>query len=397
MKNFYTNERAARAAWTYIAEQRDGCVRPFLDVMGPVGALEWLMGNSHAIPPELQTVVADRKSFDDIIDQWRARLEHLDTKRDMELAAAHNASLLIPSDPQWPRLTVAMGQWQPIGIWVKGNSERLGHLGEKSVSIVGCRASSNYGNQACADIAWDLARDKWTVVSGGAFGIDSVAHKAALKAGGVTISVVAGGLDSLYPASHQDMFREIVDCGGAIASLHPPLTRPTRWRFLDRNRLIAGMTTGTVVVEAGLRSGALNTARHARDMGKYLGAVPGSLFSAVSMGTNRLIREGATLIRHGDDVKELMGPLGGVTLHDGPPPDGLWDQMSGDEKIVYDALPYARLTTVERLVNAAGLSYSRVQSALGGLEMNGFVQHVKGQWKRHTKQGSPTSTATQIG
>lgn len=383
----YSEEHKARAAWTYLAEARDTIATGVVATMGAQPALEWICSQSTTPPQQLwEAAVAAPKKFDDAIQQWKTRVTRLETDKDLDIAHHHGARFIIPSDPQWPEQLCVMGEYQPFGLWVKGNIDALGATPHLCVSIVGCRASSNYGEEVAATISWDLAKQGWTIVSGGAFGIDSVCHRATINAGGTTVAVTAGGIDDLYPVRHKDMFDAIVDSGGTIVTLHPPRARPTRWRFLDRNRLIAGLSAGTIVVEAGLRSGALNTASHARTMGTHVGAVPGSVLAPTCAGTNKLIRDGAVLVQNATEIQELLSPVGAVVVNDRPEPDGLWDAMDDDERIVYDALPKVRMTTTERVTRAAGLSPRKVVRALGGLEMKGFIDRVDGQWKRHTSK-----------
>src|SRR5690349_24006519 len=190
--------------------------------------------------------------------------------------------------------------------------------------MVGSRAATSYGGHVAGEIAADLGERGWAVVSGGAYGIDAAAHRGALAAEGVTIAVLACGVDYPYPAGHADLFAAIC-AQGLVVSEWAPGSRPARTRFLTRNRVIAALACGTVIVEAGERSGALNTARHAANLGKPLMAVPGPVTSAQSAGCHRIIRDwGASCVTRAADVIELLSPLGTPDALAPGDPDRAW-------------------------------------------------------------------------
>ena len=224
------------------------------------------------------------------------------------------------------------------------------------------------------------------VVSGGAFGIDAAALRGALHAG-PTLSVSAGGVDRLYPAANADLLSAVIGTGALVAEV-PPGCQPGRHRFLTRNRLIAAMSGATVVVEAAWRSGALSTARHARDLGRGLGAVPGPVTSMESVGCHRLLRNGAVCVTDADDALELIAPLGEIdpeatrAAAAGQAGSGLLDGLSEEASAVIDALPARGSARVETLTRAAGLSEQEVVSALGLLELSGRVQRDGPRWRR---------------
>jgi DNA processing protein len=223
-----------------------------------------------------------------------------------------------------------LGLRRPYALWLRGEAD-LRYCCLRSVSIVGARAATAYGAHVGTEMAAALAERGWTVVSGGAYGIDSCAHRGALAADGVTIAVLACGVDVAYPAGHADLLTAIA-AQGVLVSEWPPGRTPTRRRFLIRNRVIGALSRGTVVVEAGLRSGALNTARHARDLGRPLMAVPGPVTSAVSAGCHRVIREWAAVcVTSAADVVEMLTPLGESDLDrtSGAPGDGLGQPRPG--------------------------------------------------------------------
>lgn len=192
----------------------------------------------------------------------------------------------------------------PIGLIIKGNRELLER---KSISIVGTRNPTPYGQKVAAEIAANFVDRDWVVTSGGAYGIDTAAHKGALISEGETIAVLACGLDVLYPAGNARLFSEIAETG-LLISEYLPGTRALPHRFLNRNRLIAAIGDGTLVVEAAFRSGALRTARDAQELQRVVMAIPGPINSPLSEGCHRLIGEGAAAICCGvNDALELMG------------------------------------------------------------------------------------------
>jgi DNA processing protein len=201
-------------------------------------------------------------------------------------------------------------------------------------------------------------------VSGAAYGIDGMAHRAALASGGVTVAVLAGGLDRFYPSGHEALLTRIVESGLVLSEV-PPGTPPTKWRFLQRNRLIAALTCATVVLEAGWRSGSLNTAGHAAALGRPLGAVPGPVTSAASAGCHRLIREyDAVLVTNAAEMAELAGE---VPQDDSAAGAG----RSQEETRVLDALSARAPRTVEDIARRSGLSVAGTQAVLGALELDG--------------------------
>ena len=266
----------------------------------------------------------------------------------------------------------------PLVLWAVG-PEHLADLAARSCALVGTRASTGYGEYVAADIATGLAERDVAVVSGGAYGIDGAAHRAALAADGATVAVLAGGVDVPYPAGHSALLHRIAT-HGLIVSEYPPGLRPARHRFLTRNRLVAAFGGATVVVEAGLRSGAANTAAWAEALGRPLCAVPGPVTSSASAGCHVLVRNGAHLVTRADEIVELMGRMGELAAepaHQGSPLDGLTEQ----ELRVYDALPARGARSVDEVAVAAGMPATQVLGPLAALELAGLVKRQDGQWK----------------
>ena len=266
----------------------------------------------------------------------------------------------------------------PLVLWAVG-PEHLADLAARSCALVGTRASTGYGEYVAADLATGLVEREVAVVSGGAYGIDGAAHRAALAADGLTVAVLAGGVDVPYPAGHSALLHRIAT-HGLVVSEYPPGMRPARHRFLTRNRLVAAFGGATVVVEAGLRSGAASTAAWAEALGRPVCAVPGPVTSSASAGCHVLVRNGAHLVTRADEIVELVGRMGEFAIepsHQGSPLDELTEQ----ELLVYDALPARGDRSVEEVAVAAGLPPTQVLGPLASLELVGLVVRADGRWK----------------
>ncbi|MEX3564771.1 DNA-processing protein DprA [Micrococcus endophyticus] len=214
---------------------------------------------------------------------------------------------LIPGDAHWPVSVDALGDRAPYVLWAKEATSFLANGQEDRVTITGSRASTSYGDHVAGELAHDASHAEQIVVSGGAYGIDGAAHRAALSSGGQTIAVMPAGLDRLYPAGHRDMLEQVGDVGLLMSEM-PPGAAPTRHRFIARGRLLAALSSATVIVEAGARSGSLHVAREAHALGRSVGAVPGPVTSAASTGTHLLLSEGtAALVTGHHDLATLTG------------------------------------------------------------------------------------------
>jgi DNA processing protein len=243
---------------------------------------------------------------------WRRRLAPRinpgQSERIRDDMLRHNLHLLIPEDLYWPGELQQLGASAPIALWLKGDPVQLSTSLPRRVTIVGARAATAYGGQVATELASELASQGRVILSGGAYGIDESAHRAAtVSFPSSTIAVLASGLDRLYPAGNEQLFERIEQSGGLLVSELPPGSAPTRWRFLQRNRILAALSGATVVVEAGHRSGSLNVASQAHSLGRPVGAVPGPVTSAASAGCHRLIQEGvASLVIDAQDVTDLL-------------------------------------------------------------------------------------------
>ncbi|MDN5754990.1 MAG: DNA-processing protein DprA [Flaviflexus sp.] len=246
------------------------------------------------------------------VDHWRKRVSprlNMDRARDaLETTEQIGAQLLTPDDSKWPEEMNILGDHAPLALWVLGNAEHLS--AEASVGIIGARAATGYGSHVAGELADGVAEQGQVVVSGGSYGIDAVAHRAALMAGGPTVAVLPGALDRLYPSGHKQLFERIATTGALVSEV-PPEATPTRWRLLQRGRVIAALSSAVVVVEAGVRSSALSVAAQAAEFGRCVGAVPGPITSASSAGSHRLMRDGiAEIVTRVDDVTMMLQRAG---------------------------------------------------------------------------------------
>ena len=339
-------------------------------------------------PVEAAQRVQDGRVSEAVAGETGARRVVRRAAADLDAAAAAGARLITPEHAEWPQWPFAAfsltGQRElapPLALWVRGPGLLAG-LCEQAVAVVGARAATSYGAHVAGDFSAGLADRGFTVVAGAAIGIDGAAHRGALAVEGPTVAVLACGVDRAYPASHQ-MLLERIATSGLVVSEYPPGSVPGRHRFLVRNRLIAGMAAGTVVVEAGLRSGAQRTAADASALGRLVMAVPGPVTSGLSAGCHRLVREGALLVTRTEEVLEAVGrfgldladPLGSSVAR---PTDGL-DPVAA---VVHDALPARAHRDTRWLAMEAGVPIGAVRVALVDLERRGLVEHCDGRWRR---------------
>ena len=325
--------------------------------------------------------------------RWNRRMERT-LNAEAHMAATCGAWLVTPADPLWPPQLNDLGPARPYGLWCRGDSRHLLDVASApSVALVGSRDPSIYGTEATTHLAAELARRGYTVISGGAMGIDIAAHRAALTQQGSdlpTIAFMAGGLDRLYPAQNSDALNMIVDRGLIMSEVSVGNT-PTRWRFLERNRLIAALARHTIVVEARWRSGALNTARHAMEIGRTLWAVPGQINSPNSVGTNRLLRDGlAQTLTEAADILEYDAAAG---FELGAEHESEWDPASAasstalDELTerqgrVWDDLSPRSYRGVDEIAAALGLSARDVMADLFHLGRCGLAESSGTSWRK---------------
>jgi len=323
--------------------------------------------------------------------RWNRRMERT-LNAEAHMAATCGAWLGTPADPLWPPQLNDLGPARPYGLWCRGDSRHLLDVASApSVALVGSRDPSIYGTEATTHLAAELARRGYTVISGGAMGIDIAAHRAALTQQGSdlpTIAFMAGGLDRLYPAQNSDALNMIVDRGLIMSEVSVGNT-PTRWRFLERNRLIAALARHTIVVEARWRSGALNTARHAMEIGRTLWAVPGQINSPNSVGTNRLLRDGlAQTLTEAADILEYDAAAG---FELGTEHESEWDQVASSSALdelterqgrVWDDLSPRSYRGVDEIAAALGLSARDVMADLFHLGRCGLAESSGTSWRK---------------
>ena len=323
--------------------------------------------------------------------RWNRRMERT-LNAEAHMAATCGAWLVTPADPLWPPQLNDLGPARPYGLWCRGDSRHLLDVASApSVALVGSRDPSIYGTEATTHLAAELARRGYTVISGGAMGIDIAAHRAALTQQGSdlpTIAFMAGGLDRLYPAQNSDALNMIVDRGLIMSEVSVGNT-PTRWRFLERNRLIAALARHTIVVEARWRSGALNTARHAMEIGRTLWAVPGQINSPNSVGTNRLLRDGlAQTLTEAADILEYDAAAG---FELGTEHESEWDQVASSSALdelterqgrVWDDLSPRSYRGVDEIAAALGLNARDVMADLFHLGRCGLAEGSGTSWRK---------------
>ncbi|MBT2595677.1 DNA-processing protein DprA [Arthrobacter sp. ISL-72] len=389
------SERLARAALSRLLEPQDAVGLALVRAAGAVDALRIATGRL-ASGPELErdvtALLADNGTgswpgMNASLKRWAPRIPDLAPERDLATMHRLGGRLIIPSDALWPGQLADLDLHEPLCLWWRGMEHPL-PAAAKSVALVGSRDSTSYGASVTGDLAYWLAQRGFTIVSGGAYGIDAHAHRAALAGAGETmptIAVMAGGVDRFYPSGNEDLLRTVANQGAVLAEV-PPGSAPTRYRFLQRNRLIAALSSVTVVVEARWRSGALNTAHHAETLGRAVGAVPGSVHSANSAGCHRLIREGgAVCVTDAGEVAELASPSGQSMAEPAPDQRADHDGLTLEDLILLDALPLRSTSSVEKLTTVAGLSAESVRAGLGRLGLLGLAESERGGWKRSRK------------
>lgn len=310
-----------------------------------------------------------------------ARLLDVTPQRELELAAKLGARLVCPGDDEWPSALDDLEHVDAgcLGLWVRG-SRLLQDMCDRAVAIVGTRAPTDYGVSIAAEFGVGLAERGWTVVSGLALGIDAAAHRGALAASGPTVAVLASGVDVAYPGANRELYARIVN-EGAVVSEQPPGSAPHRGRFLVRNRLIAALSAGTVVVEAAPRSGARSTARHAAELFRHVMAVPGPVSSILSAGCHQLLRDrpDAVLVTKVDEVIEQVGPLGQFAERVTGPVRRR-DLLGPAVSRAFEAVPVMKPVPAERIAVTAGMRPDAMAAALAALAAAGLVVEQDSGW-----------------
>ncbi|GIH13624.1 DNA-processing protein DprA [Rugosimonospora africana] len=387
--------RTARVALACLAEPGGLAVYDLVRKHGPVQALARILAGM---------------ATGELVESVRARLVGTTADRIVDAALARTrrvgARVVIPEDEEWPaqladlRLISRLGgdrfsrdTYPPVCLWVRGDWP-LAETLNRSVAVVGARASTSYGNHVGTELAYGLANRGWAVVSGGAFGIDAAAHRGALAAGGVTAAVLACGVDRPYPSAHAALFERLAE-DGLLISEWPPGADPHRHRFLIRNRVIAALARGTIVVEANARSGARQTLGRAVLLGRAAMAIPGPVTSAMSVGCHEVIREGVRLVTSYQEVLEEVGLIGDDLAPRVRAPEREHDRLGPQLSRVLDAVPRRNGADAGQIAATAGLPLRDVLRAMPVLEELGQVastedgRYVAGRRKR--SQGQETT------
>lgn len=345
--------------------------------------------SEHGVAAALARIRSRRRS-----GSVAGRLEPEEVPLMLAEMARRGVRVVLPGEPEFPSQLLDLPE-PPLALWVSGPLDlRVAAL--RSVSVVGARACTAYGERATGVIAGGLGEDGWAVVSGAAFGIDAAAHRAALAVGGQTVAVLACGVDLAYPRAHDALLARIADSGLVVSEL-PPGSQPLRHRFLARNRVIAALSRGTVVAEAARRSGAVATASRALELGRVVMAVPGPITSMASSGTNRLLHEqSARAVSDSTEVLSLLVEGGvGPGLRSGADPAGAdpagadpaaagggLARMSDGARAIHAVLPGRGARGVESVAAAAGVAPASALAHLGLLELAGLARRTREGWRR---------------
>lgn len=380
----------AAMVWSRLSEPGDVLAARLVTGLGAVAALAWFLSGSPrpSLTPEHPLAAVSAQQWAAGRARWEPRRDGIDPRRDLAQLRRLGAVVLHPQDPDWPVELNDLEDARPHCLYVRGEVGVVQRAGSDGIALVGARACTGYGEHVAGELSAALAGEGRVVVSGGAYGIDAVAHRVALAVGGTTLAVMAGGLDRFYPAGNSDLLGRIAREGAVVSELGPG-SSPSRIRFLTRNRLIAALSRACVVVEAGWRSGTLSTANHALTLMRPVAAVPGPVTSAASAGCHDLVRDQkAVLVTGADQVRELVAPLGEVVLER---PEQERDSDAGaapgsSDRVLWDALPARGWATPDSLVRTSGLAPADVLRSLGAMEMRGLIEAAGGRYRRASNQ-----------
>ena len=373
----------ASLAWSVVCEPGDAFAGQLVSTFGAARSLELeihrtsandyasLFAEAGSDWLELQKFGRFEKTLNDARERWTPRLTTAGVKKAIQEMSNLKGWFIAQQSPYWPTPLDDLGNHAPRGLWGIGNPEPCT---SRMISVVGSRVATTYGEFATGEVLGPLVMRGYSVVSGGAYGIDSSAHRATVAMEGSTIAVMAGGLDRLYPSGNRDLFKAISE-QGAVVSEMPPGAEPTKWRFLQRNRLIAALGQATIVVEANTRSGAVSTANRAIELERPLGAVPGPIDSPGSDGCHQLIRDNkAQLITCSDDILEM---LGANTIDSKIEAAGL----GALEHRVLDVIGFSA-AEIARICAEGGLTRSEAELGIAGLSLLGVIEQDSLGWRR---------------
>jgi DNA processing protein len=374
------SERRARVALSFVARPGDPVLGAALRTRTAAEVLALVTG-ADADGEALLAGQPEDDALGRALPRWRDRLGEAPSTARLAAWQDSGLRLVLPGDAEWPTQLDDLGDTRPLLLWLRGAADlRLTCV--NSVAVVGSRAATGYGNHVAVEMAAVLAERGIGVVSGGAFGIDAGAHRGALAVHGVTVAVLAGGLEFGYPRGHGELFAAIA-AHGVLVSECPPDHGPTRPGFLIRNRMIAALSRGTVVVEAALRSGALNTARHARELCRPVMAVPGPVTSEQSAGCHELIRDyGAMCVTCAADVAghiALPGSSLSAGLRRGP--GTARDLLDSASVAVLEEVPVRGGRGPASIAARAGVDLDTVLRCLGLLAADGFIERCELGWR----------------
>jgi DNA processing protein len=388
-------DRFARATWSGLAEPGDRLAGRAVQQLGPSRALTAVVDHWSAarFAAEL-TQESDPVAEDDMrqaMERWLPRLKSDSALIALRQAARFGARLFTPEDALWPARLTDLDWHAPFALWVRGTDAALAGL-VNGIALVGARAATGYGEHVTMEASAGLVDRGYTIVSGAAYGIDGMAHRAALASQGLTVAFLAGGVDRFYPSGHDSLLTRIVENGAVISEL-PCGSPPTKWRFLQRNRLIAAASVATVVLEAGWRSGSLNTAGHAATLGRPLGAVPGPVTSAASAGCHRLIRDYDAICVTNPDEMAQLAPFDREASLLLPEPESAGEDVgvpqSTETTRLLDALSARSARTTDDIAARSGLALAVVRARLGMLELDGRVSESERGWKQAATPSRP--------
>ncbi len=312
---------------------------------------------------QLRIAGLDHRSLANLLEARKS----LSLEREMEMLKKAGVDFLTWEDEGYPYRLRQIPDPPPV-LYFKGSLEPEDEI---AVAVVGTRRASAYGLEAARKLAYGLAQNGVTIVSGLALGIDGAAHSAAIEAGGRTLAVFGSGLDHVYPPSHRKLAEQIANGHGALLSEYPLGTKPEARNFPPRNRIISGLSMGVLVVEAGIKSGALITARYAAEQGRDVFAVPGSMFKQGSKGTNKLIQDGAKLVLEFEDILEELNIV--AEFHH---VEAKKDLPTDPTEAKLLSLLSEEPTHVDDICRASGLPASTVTSTLALMELKGLVRSV---------------------
>jgi len=391
----------ARLIWTQLVEPGDVLAGQLIAELGAAQALRLLRVGNQSPQERLWRELALRDSslaaegqeaktiavIRDSAERWLQRDNNAKLLRDLKAWRQLGGWVLGPSSALWPETLHDLGFAAPICLWGRGSAETLERV-TRSVAIVGSRNTTTYGSWITRELATRLAEDGFCIVSGGAYGIDAFAHEALIALAESqletprdavsyparsTIAVMAGGADRLYPIGNTKLLTQVMNHGCVISEL-PPGNAPTKWRFLQRNRLIAALGQSVVVVEMAYRSGALNTVHHALEIGRRVIAVPGSILSPTSQGCNQVIQEGKAESASSFDQLLQLAKGEAAEIENSL-------RLTSTQNRVLDAVSN-QLKLVSTISQLSGTSPIEAQGALAELELLGFVCRQNGKWRR---------------